>query len=231
MALIDEHKAVQGIAKQVLANLGSTIGPLDTEQSIAARATRMMADLGATETWYYDCPAFVLLGSRSCLSISGREYQPSDESVGMANLITVDLSPSRNNVWGDCARSFCLEDGRCVEQPTIDEFRDGIAAEQTLHAAMLSFVRPDTTFQALFEFANAMITDLGFENLDFLGNVGHSIESARADRRYIEAGNTTRLSDARLFTFEPHIRKRGGAWGHKHENIYCFGPDGRATEI
>jgi hypothetical protein len=58
--------------------------------------------------------------------------------------------------------------------------------------------------------------------LDFLGNIGHSIELTPADRRYIETGNEQRLGNVRLFTFEPHIRTVGGAWGFKHENIYYF---------
>jgi len=29
-----------------------------------------------------------------------------------------------------------------------------------------------------------------------------------------------RLSDASYFTFEPHIRRKAGVWGFKHENIY-----------
>ncbi len=96
---------------------------------------------------------------------------------------------------------------------------------------MTSFVTPRTTFQELFEFSNQMIAAIGFENLDFLGNVGHSIESTRADRRYIEAGNNVQLGDVHLFTFEPHIRKAGGAWGFKHENIFTFDPEGHAFAI
>lgn len=229
--MMDQHSAVQGVAKRVLASLGETIGPADSGQSIAQRATRMMADLGIRETWYYDCPALVLLGSRSCLSLSGRDYRPAGEQVGLTNLITVDLSPSCAGIWGDCARTFVVEDGCCVREPSLPEFQEGVAAERELHAGMLAFVRPDTSFEALFEFANGLIRTLGFENLDFLGNVGHSIASARADRVYIQAGNAARLGEVGLFTFEPHIRKRGGTWGFKHENIYGFGPQGRAVEI
>jgi hypothetical protein len=54
---------------------------------------------------------------------------------------------------------------------------------------MQRFVTPRTSFEELFTFANAEIHRHGFENLDFLGNVGHSIESSRETRRYIEAGN------------------------------------------
>ncbi|NZA27694.1 aminopeptidase P family protein [Luteimonas sp. SJ-92] len=225
------HQAAQVIAKNVLAELASTITPGDTEASIVQRATQMMARRGANDTWYYNCPALVLLGSRSCLSVSGREYQPSSEVVGQLNLVTVDLSPSIDGVWGDCARSFVVENGRCTASPSLLEFQEGIAFEQELHARMLAAVKPGMRFMELFEFANAMISAEGFENLDFLGNVGHSIESAREHRRYIEKGNDARLGEVGLFTFEPHIRKTGGAWGFKHENIYYFDPDGQAVEL
>ena len=48
----------------------------------------------------------------------------------------------------------------------------GYETESRLHQAMRAFVRPDTSFHDLYEFANEQIREEGFENLDFLGNVG-----------------------------------------------------------
>jgi Xaa-Pro aminopeptidase len=231
MRTIEEHRAVQTVAKAVLARLADDIGPGNTERSIARLAVQLLAEQGVTETWYYDCPAMVLLGSRSCLSVSGRDYRPSDEPVGLTNLVTVDLSPSRHGVWGDCARSFAVEEGRCVEMPRSPEFRRGMTMERRLHEDLLAFATADTTFGELHEHTSAAITAAGFVNLDFLGNVGHSIESRRDDRCYIEAGNARRLGEVALFTFEPHIREAGGAWGFKHESIYRCGPSGRVEEL
>jgi len=231
MTIIDEHKAVQSIAKAVLNELGPTIVPTDTERSIAKRAADLLAKHGIRETWYYDCPAFVLLGSRSCLSISGRDYVPAEEVVGPFNLVTVDLNPLRDGIWGDCARSFFIEDGAWISFPANPVFKQGAFVEAALHEAMQGFVNPQTTFEQLFEFANAEIKHHGFENLDYRGNVGHSIESSRDARRYIEQGNRQMLGDAGLFTFEPHIRRRGSQWGFKHENIYYFDSEGRAVAL
>ena len=89
-------------------------------------------DLGLRDTWYYDCPAFVLLGSRSCASMSGRTYRPAEEAVGEHNLVTVDLSPRRDEIWGDCARSFCIEGGRWVVAPTDTDLADGLAVENAM---------------------------------------------------------------------------------------------------
>lgn len=74
----DEQRVIQAIAKEVLAALGPTIRANDTEAAIALRAADLMAQRGITETWYYDCPALVLVGSRSCVSASGRTYMPSN---------------------------------------------------------------------------------------------------------------------------------------------------------
>lgn len=222
---------VQAAAKSVLAQLVNNIAPTSTEASIARTAADILTQLGYPDTWYYDCPAFVLLGSRSLASVSGRDYQPSEETVGLQNLVTVDLSPRSGTLWGDCARSFYVEDGICRTLPLGDDFTRGYEAEQSLHGIMLRFVRPETTFNDLYELANESIIDAGFENLDFLGNVGHSICERRDQRLYIESGNNRCLGEVTCFTFEPHIRLRTGKWGYKHENIYYFDDDGAPCEL
>lgn len=88
-----------------------------------------------------------------------------------------------------------------------------------------------TSFEALHCFANDMIRKNGFENLDFLGNLGHSIEKDKTARRYIDKGNRLPLSSVHSFTFEPHIRTQNGKWGFKHENIYYFDDAGKVKEL
>lgn len=230
-AKLARHRAVQNVAKSVLAALGPTIGPDDTERTVAERAAAMLAASGIAETWYYSRPALVLLGSRSCLSISGKDYRPAAEPVGAWNLVTVDLSPLRDGVCGDCARSFCIENGRWTPEPMRPEFRLGLEIERELHREMRAFVRPATSFATLYDFAAARIHERGFENLDFLGNVGHGVDVNRAKRRYIQPGNDEPLAAAELFTFEPHVRAVGSGWGFKHENIYYFDEQGRCREL
>src|SRR5262245_22467521 len=116
-AEVEKHRAIQAQAKAVLAQLAGELGADDTERSIAARAYQGLCERGLSQTWYYDCPAYVLLGSRSCLSISGREYRPAAERVGDLNVVTVDLSPMQDGHWGDCARSFFIEGGRVTRTP------------------------------------------------------------------------------------------------------------------
>lgn len=237
MATWTEHRRVQQIARDVLETIGRSIGPDDTERSIADRAVAELARRGIDETWYHQCPAFVLLGTRSCLSVSGRDYAPADDAVGDFSLVTVDLSPSLSGVWGDVARSFYVEDGKATTTPVSAEFREGADVLAALHRAVVEFATPDRTLHELFEFGNGEIARRGFRNLDFLGNLGHSIESRPEDRVYLERDNHRRLGDLALFTFEPHIHKgpqpsvAAGAWGFKHEEIYHFNDSGRLESL
>jgi Xaa-Pro aminopeptidase len=221
------YRDVQARAKAALAQIGRLAEPGMTEFDIATLSVKALAAEGITETWYYAVPAFVLVGERSILSMSGRDYLPSTEvRLAEGGFFTVDLSPSLDGRWGDCARSFCVTAGG----PPIS-IREGIEAEHELHRHLLAWAKPETSFDELFTHMNERIRSWGFENLDFAGNLGHSIELARTDRIYIEAGNSTRLGDVCLFTFEPHIRKPGSKIGVKHENIYYFDPTGALSEL
>lgn len=71
--------------------------------------------------------------------------------------------------------------------------------EKELHREMQRFVTPKTTFEELYYYMNKFIEDNGYFNLDFLGNLGHSIVKQKNDRIYIEKGNTTRLLGFFLF--------------------------------
>jgi len=48
---------------------------------------------------------------------------------------------------------------------------------------------------------------------------------------FIEGNNRALLSDVTCFTFELHLRARGGRWGFKHENIYYFNAAGTVEEL
>ncbi len=231
LALVAEHREVQSAAKAALASLASKISAIDTEESIAGYAYQALCDLGFPETWYYSCPAFVLASSRSCLSISGREYLPSKEPIGVFGVVSVDLSPVRNGRWGDCARSFYIESGCTTSAPHSPELNTGKQLLSALHADMKLTVHPEMSFHELHEWANQRIKLGGFENLDFLGNVGHSIATRREDRQYIEENNHHKLHEVPFFTFEPHVREIGGRWGFKHENIFFFGEGGSVEEL
>ena len=87
---------------------------------------------------------------------------------------------------------------------------------------MKEIVSPDMTFEELYYQMNDYIKDEGYINLDFMGNLGHSIVRQKDDRVYIEKGNNKKLGDVNFFTFEPHISVDGSKYGYKREDIYYF---------
>ena len=135
-----------------------------------------------------------------------------DRTIQENDIITIDLSPQKNNIWGDYARTLVFENGvLCNETDRIKnvEWRRGLQMEEYLHKTLIDAVAPDMTFK-------------GFINLDFLGNLGHSIVKNKNDRIYTEKGNHKRLSDVEMFTFEPHISITESKYGYKREDIYYF---------
>ncbi len=219
-----EYKKIQLIAKNVLDEIKSFIKPEISEREIVEQCKLLLKKNGIAETWYYDCPALVLLGSRSCLSVSGKNYVPSEEKVGKENLITIDLSPLKDGVWGDCSRSIVVEDGIVKDETDIKnfEFLEGLRIERELHNHFIEFVKPGMSFEDVLIELNEKIKSFGFENLDFNGNLGHTIEIDRNNRIYFEKNNMKKLTENMLFTFEPHIRMIGKKYGFKFENIYYF---------
>ncbi|MBR3970954.1 MAG: aminopeptidase P family protein [Ruminococcus sp.] len=183
---------------------------------------------GADSFWYWDVGAFVFCGKETAVSVSGREYRTSDIKIEENDIITIDLSPQNNNIWGDYARTIIIENGNVVtevEKIQNEEWRNGLIMEEYLHKAMQEYVTVDTTFEELYYHINKIIIEKGYVNLDFMGNLGHSIVMNKNDRIYIEKGNKAKLSSVKAFTFEPHISVPNSHYGYKMENIYSFNND------
>ncbi|MCA9092700.1 MAG: aminopeptidase P family protein [Planctomycetaceae bacterium] len=227
----ESYRSIQTVAKSTLVELQKTIRVGETERTIARRAVELLKHAGIEETWYYACPAFVLAGERSTLSISGRDYRPADVRPREVDLVSIDLSPCRGSIWGDCARTYCLEAGKYVADPASPEFRQGLEVESLLHKQLKEIASPEMTFSELFLRMNRVIADLGFENLDAFSNLGHSLERNLADRKYIDEQNHLALGSVGFFTFEPHLRAVGSLWGFKHENVYFFDVEGVLQEL
>jgi len=134
------------------------------------------------------------------------------------------LSPQNGDTWGDYARTIIIEKGKIVENDNVsnEEWKNGLLMEEYLHEEMCKFVTPKTTFEELYYYINNIIEQKGYINLDFMGNLGHSIVRLKSDRVYIEKGNQISLGDVDYFTFEPHISVPNSKYGYKRENIYYF---------
>ena len=170
-----------------------------------------MKELGATSFWYHNVGALIFSGEETLLSISGKKYIPSQKNIETNDIITIDLSPSKDRIWGDFARTLIIEDGDIKENIgdiQNEEWKSGLFIENLLHDELVSFAHPDATFEDIYEHFNKMISSLGYINLDFSGNFGHSIAKFKNNRIYIEKGNRKKLSSVKYFTFERHVSKK-----------------------
>ena len=202
-----------------------------TEEQLAEFQQKML-ELGADSFWYWDVGACVFAGDETTVSVSGKQYVTSDRIINENDIVTIDLSPQNDNIWGDYARTIILENGVVVDKADVNnvEWRNGLQMEDGLHKELLEFANIETTFEELYYHINEIITENGFINLDFMGNLGHSIVKNKGDRVYIEKGNKQKLSDVDYFTFEPHISIPRSKYGYKKENIYYF-EDSKLVEL
>lgn len=219
-----EYRDVQQMAKDTMAYARAQIRPGMNLREVRSLCEDKLMALGADSFWYWDVGAFVFSGDETAVSVSGRTYVTSDRVIAPDDIITIDLSPQCGDTWGDYARTIILQKGAVVETEDVEnpEWKQGLMMEEFLHGELLRFAEPETTFEELYLYMNRLIREKGFVNLDFAGNLGHSIVRSKDDRIYTEKGNHARLGDAALFTFEPHISVSGSKYGYKKENIYYF---------
>ncbi len=222
---IDLYSSMQNLNRAAVKHVADTIKTGMSLPYIKKLCEDYLLENGADSFWYWDVGAFIFSGDETALSVSGKEYQVADRIIQKNDIITIDLSPQRNSIWGDYARTLVFEDGvLCdeIEKIKKDEWRNGLQMEEYLHQALIDVGAPDMTFEELYYYMNELIVKEGFINLDFLGNLGHSIVKNKKDRIYTEKGNRKRLSDVRMFTFEPHISIPDSQYGYKKEDIYYF---------
>ena len=222
---IDLYSSMQNLNRAAVKYVADTMKTGMSLPYIKKLCEDYLLENGADSFWYWEVGAFIFAGDETALSVSGKDYQAADRIIQKDDIITIDLSPQRNNIWGDYARTLVFEDGvLCdeIEKIKRDEWRNGLQMEEYLHQALIDVVTPDMTFEELYYYMNELIVKEGFINLDFLGNLGHSIVKDKKDRIYTEKGNRKRLSDVRMFTFEPHISIPNSQYGYKKEDIYYF---------
>ena len=183
-----QYAEVQNIAKKTIEFIKANIHPGMTLLEVRNLCEAKMLELGADSFWYWDVGAFVFAGDETTLSVSGKEYTTSERIISENDIITIDLSPQNGDTWGDYARTVIIENGIVVETDNVlnDEWKNGLLMEEYLHDKMCKFVTSETTFEELYYYINGIIEEKGYLNLDFMGNLGHSIVRHKDDRVYIE---------------------------------------------
>lgn len=180
------HRNVQAIARETMNVVQRKIHPGQHLTAVRDLCEESMLSLGADSFWYWGIGAFVFCGKDTTLSVPGKSYETADRIIGSEDIITIDLSPQKDGIWGDFARTIIVEGGEPLQDSKSTqnvEWREGILAEEQLHAILVSVARREMTFEELHGRMNDHVVELGFENIDFLGNLGHSIErnSVRPD--------------------------------------------------
>lgn len=219
---------VQSIAKGTIDYAKEIIKPGLNLVELRKMCENKMLELGADSFWYYNVGAFIFAGNETTKSISGKDYITSNYIIKNDDIITIDLSPQIKNIWGDYARTIIIENGKVVDeinQIQNAEWKNGLLIKKELHSELLNFATSNTTFEELYYHMNDFIKKCGYINLDFNGNLGHSIVKNKNRRIYIEKGNKKKLSEVKYFTFEPHIALPNSNYGCKKENIYYFNND------
>jgi len=228
---ISIHTQAQQRAAAVLDSVASFIKAGITEQDIVAECTQLLNKHQLPDTWYYNVPVLAYVGKRTILSMSGREYRPEDIEVKTDDVITIALSPKVEDHWAAIARTFCVHQGKVVTaMPAESPYYDICQFQNELHRKLTVIARPEMRFEDLYQYFNEFIQSAGYINLDYHGNLGHSLENDLSKRRFIEKGNRTQLSECDIFAFETHVGKSGNSYGTKHENIYYFN-DGRLVTV
>lgn len=227
-----EYREVQQIAKKTIEYAKTIIKPGMNLLKLRELCEQKMLDLGADSFWYWDIGAFIFSGNETTVSVSRKSYITSNRVIAENDIVTIDLSPQCENIWGDYARTIIIENGTVVDkfQVSNEEWKRGLLMEDKLHSEMIAFVNMETTFEELYYHINELILNEGFINLDFMGNLGHSIVKNKNERVYTEKGNIQKISDVKYFTFEPHISVPGSKYGYKKENIYYF-DNGKLVEL
>ena len=226
---IEKNRAAQNAARDTIHELHALVRPGMSEKEIETLALEGLVRRGSDSWWYHGVGALVLLGPRSRVSTSGLNYYASETNIlGDNDVVTLDLAPTIGGYWGDYARTIFIENGAAApeDQPSTPAFRQGLDAELHLHEMLMRTARPDSTFEEIYYKLNEEIERIGFVNLDYKKNLGHTVEVLEQDRIYIEKGVRSTFAElARPFTFEPHIAREGGDRGFKRENIYYFEGD------
>lgn len=205
---IARYREVQNIARETMSHLRDFIEVGMTARDISLEAENFMKSLGVESFWYHDLGAFVFVGKMTTLSVSGRGYTvDNDLKVQENDLVTVDLSPCVGKIWGDFARSFVVNKGgiyldKCLKFSESELF-EGIIIEKKLHKKLEEMVSLEMTFGEVFEIMNAYIVEFGYKNLDFLGNLGHTIEEDKDERKYLEKDCGVKFSEIDFFTVPP----------------------------
>ena len=94
---------MQNLNRATIEYASTVIVPGMTLAQLRKLCEEYMLSHGADSFWYWDVGAFVFAGDKTAVSVSGREHKTDDHIIEPNDIITIDLSPQSNCIWGDYA--------------------------------------------------------------------------------------------------------------------------------
>ncbi|MCU1699211.1 MAG: hypothetical protein JWR34_5274 [Mycobacterium sp.] len=181
-----------------------------TEKDLARWAEETLRAGGSTGLWTLVNVGFGA-GSLKCFPTE----MPGDRMLWNIDCGFIDVHPVVDGWWGDCTRTFVVGD-----QPEYLEAKDEI---QTIHETVLAAAYPGMPANELWAAFHDSIAGTGWNHMDRLGNIGHSIgQNVSYTKGYIDRHNTTRMWGG--WAVEPFIGNHN--YGVKVEDVVWFGSEG-----
>jgi Xaa-Pro dipeptidase len=179
-----------------------------TELEIERVASDRMRDGGVKHVW-----TITTVGLGPNAHFCFPTHPPTDLAATERDVLMVDVQPiSPAGFWGDCTR--------CRVIGHYPEATQALKDIETLHREILAECEPGMPASELFGRSHERLKAEGFELLDLLSNIGHTLAPGAAYvEGFIDAGNATPMWGA--WAVEP-FAKRGGI-AVKVEDVVWFG--------
>lgn len=136
---------MQDLNRAVIKHIACTMKAGMNLRDIKALCEDYLLKNGADSFWYWDVGAFVFAGDETALSVSGRDYTAANRTIQENDIITIDLSPQKDHIWGDYARTLVIENGKVcgkIDGIKNEEWRSGLQMEVYLHKTLMDVAAP-----------------------------------------------------------------------------------------
>ncbi len=198
----------QNLAKAAAATALRAAAPGVTEREVELAGSDILRAAGVEHVW-----TITNVGVGPNAHICFPTHPPTDLAVAERDVVMVDIHPiTPAGFWGDCTRCRVIGD--------YAEAASALRDLEKLHYETLEKCRPGMPANELFGLSAQRLKAEGFELLDLLANIGHSLTPGAAYlHNFINAGNETPMWGA--WAVEPFAARGGIAV--KVEDLVWFG--------
>ena len=161
-----------------------------TEQDLARVAESELQRRGASAFW---APTLVSFGKNTVYCHP--DFPPTSNTLRESDIVLMDVGPVIGVAMGDYCETLAWGPSHV--------FDEAIADAKALQRYAISRIQPGMPARELYQICANWIDERGYTLRDFLGNVGHSIDTAFAVHGFIDKYNDAPMMGG--WTLEPHI--------------------------